>query len=108
MLKIEATHETPGAITIALSGTIGGEYLLQLGEIARQAAAARRRLSIDLSQVRLVDREAVRFLACAVEQGVRLVACPSWLQEWLRSEARDGNRHEQAGSPSYSSHKDSL
>jgi hypothetical protein len=102
MLRIEATRETDDDRTIALTGTIGGEHLPELEDVVERAAGDRRRLSFDLSQVRLADREAVRFLTWAVERHVRLVGCPAYLREWLRSEAKG----RQAGSLSSCEHKD--
>jgi ABC-type transporter Mla MlaB component len=86
MLKIQATRETGADRTVALIGTIQTEYLAELEDVVRRAARDRRRLSFDLSQVRLVDRDAVRFLVSAVERQVRLTGCPTYLREWLRSE----------------------
>ena len=88
MLKIESGVDSATDLTVALIGTIGGEYLDELEEMVQRAARERRRLSLDLSEVRLVDREAVRFLASAVARRVRLTGCPAYLREWLKSEAR--------------------
>ena len=88
MLKIQPVRQAPGEVTAALIGSIQSEYLPELEDLVRRAADNGRRLSLDLSQVRLVDREAVRFLSALVERGVRLIDCPAYLQRWLRSESR--------------------
>jgi hypothetical protein len=98
MLKIEATHRAGNALTVALIGSVQGEYLAELEELVQRAASDRRRLSFDLWQVRLVDREAVRFLASAIARGVRLVGCPAYLREWLRTESRTTTRGLDLGS----------
>lgn len=41
---------------------------------------------IDLSDVRLADRAAVRFLALCESRGVRLENCPDYIREWMKSE----------------------
>lgn len=89
MLKIESAGESTTELTFALIGTIGREYLDDLEEMVRRAVRDHRRLSFDLSQVRLVDREAVRFLASAIERRVCLTGCPAYLREWLKSETRN-------------------
>jgi hypothetical protein len=33
--------------------------------------------------VRLVDREAVRFLASCEARGIRLTSCPPYIREWI-------------------------
>jgi hypothetical protein len=38
---------------------------------------------LDLHEVWLVDREAVRFLAWCEAQGARLVHCPAYIREWI-------------------------
>jgi hypothetical protein len=56
--------------------------------LVRRAARDRRRLAFDLSQVRLVDREALAFFVSSEGRGVRLTGCPAYLREWLKSENR--------------------
>jgi hypothetical protein len=97
MLKIETTSETATDLTVALIGTIASEYLDELEDVVRRAARERCRLSFDLSQVCLADRDAVRFLASALERRVRLTGCPAYLREWLRSESRTQDRREGRG-----------
>jgi anti-anti-sigma regulatory factor len=88
MLKIEATRETETILEVALAGSIEGEYLPELEELVRRAARDRRRLSFDLSQVRMVDRETVAFFASGNGRRARLTGCPTYLRRWLESESR--------------------
>lgn len=88
MLKIEATLETATDVTVALIGTVEAEYLAELEAVVRRAAGSRRRLSFDLSQVRLVDREALAFFVAGEGRHARLSGCPPYLREWLKSENR--------------------
>ena len=41
---------------------------------------------LDLREVRLADREAVKFLARCEADGVRLDNCPAYIREWVRKE----------------------
>lgn len=41
---------------------------------------------LDLQEVRLADREAVKFLARCEAGGVRLENCPAYIREWVRKE----------------------
>ena len=102
VLRIQATRQTGTELTVALIGTVRREYIPELDDVVRRAAQESRRLSLDLSQVRLVDRDIVAFLASAVEQHVRLTGCPAYLREWLRAEARStqaGRLRHEAGRP---------
>ena len=41
---------------------------------------------LDLAQVRIVDRDAVRFLAGCERKGVELRDCPPFVRAWILSE----------------------
>ena len=86
MLKIESTAETAGTVTVALIGSIAGEHLPELEEVVQRASRDHRRLSFDLSQVRLVDREVVAFFVAGEGRHARLTGCPAYLREWLKAE----------------------
>jgi hypothetical protein len=38
---------------------------------------------LDLAEVTLVDREAVRFLAACDVRGIRFRNCPGFIREWM-------------------------
>jgi anti-anti-sigma regulatory factor len=88
MLKIEPARETSRDLTVALAGRIDADHLDGLEELVRRAARDGRRLSFDLSQVRMVDRRAVAFLASGAGREVLLTGCPTWLRKWLEAENR--------------------
>jgi hypothetical protein len=44
---------------------------------------------IDLTEVRLVDREAVRLLVVSEANGIEFRNCPAYIREWVAQE-RDG------------------
>ena len=43
------------------------------------------RLTLDLDEVRLVDRESVRFLASCEARGIQLKNCPFYIREWIET-----------------------
>jgi hypothetical protein len=43
-----------------------------------------KRVVLDLAEVTLVDREAVRFLAACDVRGIGLRNCPEFIREWIR------------------------
>jgi ABC-type transporter Mla MlaB component len=90
MLKIQSIDETATELTVALIGTIQHEYLPALEDLVQRASRDRRRVSFDLSQVRLVDREAVAFFVTGGGRRARLSGCPAYLREWIASESRTG------------------
>jgi anti-anti-sigma regulatory factor len=83
MLKIRRTGEN-GLAIFALSGRIEKEHVAELRELLEGEAKVSQ-IALDLEEVRLVDREAVRFLAGCEARGVRLKNCPSYVREWIET-----------------------
>jgi hypothetical protein len=42
--------------------------------------------SLDLEEVTLLDRDSIRFLIRCESQGIQLVNCPLYVQEWITRE----------------------
>jgi hypothetical protein len=84
MLKIERATDGD-LVTFTLSGQIEEEQVAELGALFDPGAEGYK-LVLDLHEVRLVDREAVRFLAQCEAQGARLVRCPAYIREWITRE----------------------
>ncbi len=42
-------------------------------------------IAFDLGDVRLVDREAIKFLATSETHGIMLKDCPSYVREWIET-----------------------
>lgn len=81
MLKIRRS-EDGGAAVFALSGRIEEEHVSELQNLLR---GEKRSLNItfDLEEVKLVDRQVVKFLGACEGQGIRLRNCPSYVREWI-------------------------
>jgi anti-anti-sigma regulatory factor len=76
--------EKKGLVTLALSGRIEEEHLSELQQLLETEAGAKSRaIVLDLADVRLVYREAVKFLANCEAGGVELINCPSYVREWI-------------------------
>jgi ABC-type transporter Mla MlaB component len=81
MLKIRRSEGT-GFATLALSGRIEERDLPELQELL-DAEAKTTKLTLDLAEVKLVDREAIRFLAACETRGIELNDCPSYIRRWI-------------------------
>jgi hypothetical protein len=44
------------------------------------------RIALDLEDVRLIDRDAVKFLARCEADSIRLENCPAYIREWIAQE----------------------
>lgn len=79
-------------VVVAVSGRIGAEEMTEL-QRSVQSEPEDHSLILDLKDVRLVDRDAIRFLASCEAGGARLRNCPAYIREWIARERDGGNRH---------------
>jgi ABC-type transporter Mla MlaB component len=84
MLRIEKS--TGGRSTVLkLSGRIDEEHLAQVhSEIEKSGDVSK----LDLRDVNLVDRASVRFLIQCESQGIDVLNCPLYVQEWMSRERK--------------------
>ncbi len=83
MLKIRRSEDDKFAI-FALSGRIEEQHVSELQELLAGEAEVGK-IALDLEEVRLVDREVVKFLAACEARGIRLRNCPSYVREWIET-----------------------
>ena len=86
MIRIE-TSERPDLVTLLLSGRIQAGDLPELRRVMETYAQP---MVINLRDVRLIDREAVRFLANFEAHNGQITSCPSYIREWIRRECAEG------------------
>ena len=82
MIRID-TSESGDLVTFVLSGRIEKE---DLGELKTLLEKNEKAVVLDLKEIRLVDREAVRFLANFETDNARITNCPPYIREWIRRE----------------------
>jgi hypothetical protein len=83
-LKIEKSVRK-GSTVLALSGRLEAEHLEELeGLFERKEDLPA--VVLDLREVRLADRDAVKFLARCESVGVQLENCPAYIREWMGKE----------------------
>ena len=86
MLRIEIKLDTADA-TVALAGKCNGTSLGELRRAIQSARRSHRRVFIDLSEVTLLDRPSVQFLAAQSREDVTLTNCPEYIQPWICRES---------------------
>ncbi len=79
MIKIRRSEDN-GLVIFALSGRVEEKDVSELQELL-QAEAEGLDITLELGEVRLVDREAVRFLAACEARRIKLKNCPSYIRE---------------------------
>jgi anti-anti-sigma regulatory factor len=86
MLKVQ--RKANGDVVFTVSGRLDAD---NVGEVSALVAAepAGRPLVLDLKDLVLVDRDAVRFLRVCEGNGIVLRNCPPYIRAWM---AREGEQ----------------
>jgi anti-anti-sigma regulatory factor len=83
-LRIQRTDEQDLVVFI-LTGRIQAEQVPELQELL-QSESPDHRIVLDLKEVKLVDRDVVRFLAHREAEGTKLRNCSAYMREWILQE----------------------
>ncbi|MGE5303367.1 MAG: hypothetical protein ACM3TN_08555 [Alphaproteobacteria bacterium] len=84
MFKIERSDGE--SVVLNVSGRIKAADLAELQKLL-ECEAGDHSLVLDLREVKLVDRDVVRFLLGCKAKGVKLANCPAYIREWIEREA---------------------
>jgi len=96
MLRLEKIRDSH---LLRVIGRIGAE---NIAELKMQMQIQPMPVALELSDVTLVDSDAVRFLAMAEATGIELLNCPLFVREWIRRAHPDlakSESGEAAGNP---------
>lgn len=81
--RIDRIVSSENPVVLSISGGITGQHVDMLrGELEQESDG----FVIDLKNVLLVDREAVRLLALSESNGIELRNCPPYIREWVTRE----------------------
>ena len=83
MIRIEKS-ENGDLVTFVLSGRMQKEDLQALKTLLKKHK--KQTVVLDLKGVKLVDREAIRFLANFETENAKITNCPPYIREWIRRE----------------------
>jgi len=75
----------PGTDLFALSGVLDAHLADKLKEMLTGTGGGH--VVLDLRDVTLVDRDAVRFLAGVELAGTEIVNCPDYVRSWIAAES---------------------
>jgi predicted metal-binding protein len=81
-LRIERSVRQ-GTIIFTLSGRMKAE---EVAELKALFAMDHRSIVLDLRDLRLADRDAVKFLRDCEADGMKLENCPAYVREWMERE----------------------
>ena len=78
--RIDRVVSDDNRVVLIVSGRITGEHIDTLRGVLEQESGG---FAIDLKNVLLVDREAVKLLAFTEANGTELRNCPPYIREWV-------------------------
>ena len=81
-LRIERSERQKFAV-FTLSGRMEAGQVVELKELFDRDY---RNIILDLQEMRLADRDAVRFLRDCEADGMKLENCPAYVREWMDRE----------------------
>src|SRR5579859_3124426 len=81
--RIDRVVSGEDLVVFRVSGRITAQELGMLQDLLRQESGA---VAIDLKDVLLVDRDAVKLLAFSEVNGIELRNCPAYIREWVTRE----------------------
>jgi hypothetical protein len=73
---------TERGLVLYISGRLAAEDL----DVVRTALDGGRAVAIELAEVELVSRDAVKLLVQAEDEGIELRSCPAYIREWITNE----------------------
>ena len=85
--KIHRVVTNENAVVLLISGRIVGEFVDVLRDVLEQEPGS---LALDLKNVLLVDRKAIKLLAATEAKGCALRNCPLYVREWVTREREEG------------------
>jgi hypothetical protein len=85
MLKIHRSSN--GGIVFTLIGRIEMEHVAELRRLLSIEKAGRD-IVLDLKEVTLVERDAVKFLSECESDSISLKNCPAYIREWINREKK--------------------
>jgi hypothetical protein len=86
--RIDRVGSSENLVVLFVSGCVTGEHVDMLREVLGQESGG---CAIDLRNVLLVDREAVKLLALSEANGTELRNCPPYIREWVTRERAEAD-----------------
>jgi hypothetical protein len=79
--KVVRLIDSDRLVLLFISGHLQEGYINMIDDLLAKETDP---VALDLGEVTLVDREAVKFLATLDARGVGLRNCPGFIREWMR------------------------
>lgn len=83
-MLIQPNMELTGTVRLALTGRMSANALGELRRAIERVRRRRGRVTLDLSEITLVDRPSLAFLTEQIRDEIELINCPAYLESWIK------------------------
>ena len=87
-MRITTVRDNEKNVRIRLCGDFTAEYVPELERALANEAADMHSVALDLTNVGIVDREALTFLCAALSKQIPIQNPPSYVDRWIKLESR--------------------
>jgi len=87
VMTINTRIDSTGAVTLAVAGTFNATGVADFDRALEAARRLHQPLVLDLTDVKLIDRPTLQYLIDVMEQDIRLVICPDYVEHWIYRES---------------------
>jgi len=88
--KIERVVGPDGIVVLQISGRIDGPDVEILRELMESETTSKSTVALDLRNVTLISRAAIKLLSTVEEKGTELRNCPAYIRDWVSREKHTG------------------
>jgi len=88
--KFERVITPNGFVVLHISGRIDSDEFEILRELIEKEERAKSILAIDLTEVTLIGRDAIRLLSTVETKGTELRNCPAYIRNWVSRDKCSG------------------
>lgn len=88
--KIERVVDPDGIVVMQISGRIDGPDVEILRELMESETTSKSTVALDLRNVTVISRDAIKLLSTVEEKGTELRNCPAYIRDWVSREKHSG------------------
>ena len=81
------TRVEPNTVTLSVAGILNAAGIADFDRALDEARRLQWPLVLDLTNVRLIDRPTLKYLIDVMQDEVRLVVCPEYVEHWIYRES---------------------
>ena len=88
--RIERVVGPDGNVVLQISGRIDDPDIEILRELTESRTPSKSTAALDLRNVTLISRDAIKLLSTVEEKGTELRNCPAYIRDWVSRERHSG------------------